>query len=483
MNLLTGLVSASSDPSRSGHLAAFVFLISLAAVVVTFLAGQPFYNNFIIPLAALILGAWLYATRPVLYLGFVWWVWFLTPFLRRFVDYQVGTHNTMSFIMLCPYLVSGIAVLTLFRYGAELRATVFRPFGFAILGILYGFLIALVQVGVQGAIFALLDWLVPVFLGLHVALFWRRYPENRRMLTNTLVWGTLLMSTYGIYQYVFPPAWDMFWLLESKMWVTMGPPAPQQFRVFSTLNSTGPFAFVMIAGLLMLFSRKTVAGWLAIVPGYLSIMLTLVRAAWGGWIVGLVYMIIRMRGRLRRHLLFTLTGGVLVLIPILILSPSTTERIGTRANTIQNLEEDGSFQDRFALYVQAAPRILQNPLGNGIGSTGRAAKLENEDGTVVSFDSGIFDVLLSLGWIGSLFYVGGITAIFVSLLQVDAESTDQFTIISASIALSFFAMMLFVNMMIGVTGAIAWTFMGMVIASRKHHAVRRPSPAHHLSPS
>ncbi len=473
MKALARLSVLSRDPAHAGHLSMVLLVLGGSGVILCFLLDAVYIANFIIPGSAFLVGAWLYATRPVLYLGFVWWVWFLTPFFRRFVDYHVGYHNPVSFIMLSPYLVTGISVLTLFRFGRDLKDPVFRPFAFVTAGILYGFMIALVKVGVQGAVFALFDWLTPVFLGIHVALFWRYYNANRRVLTHAITWSTLLIGSYGVFQYFLPPPWDMEWLVASNMWVTMGPPEPQQFRVFSTLNSTGPFAFVMVAGLLMLFSGTSWAARIALVPGYLSLLLTLVRAAWGGWVVGIAYMIFRLRGRLRKRLIYTLSAGVLLLAPILIMSPGTTDRIGSRAGTISNIEDDGSFRARLGIYIRGAPAVAGNPFGNGIGSTGRAAKLENEEGKAVSFDSGIFDVLLSLGWMGSALYMGGLVAIFATVLRADAASTDSFTVTAAAIALSFAAMMLFVNMMIAVSGAIAWTFMGAVLASRRHHMEKR----------
>src|SRR5918912_703929 len=40
------------------------------------------------PSAALVVGLLLYWRYPALYLGFTWWLWFLTPEVRRVVDYQ-----------------------------------------------------------------------------------------------------------------------------------------------------------------------------------------------------------------------------------------------------------------------------------------------------------------------------------------------------------------------------------------------------------
>src|SRR5215208_7879858 len=42
------------------------------------------------PLAACAVGGLLYWRYPTLYLGFAWWIWFLTPEVRRLVDYEHG---------------------------------------------------------------------------------------------------------------------------------------------------------------------------------------------------------------------------------------------------------------------------------------------------------------------------------------------------------------------------------------------------------
>ena len=64
------------------------------------------------PGGALVLGIVLYSRHPILYVGFTWWLWFLTAWVRRVVDFQSGWQEP-SVILLAPYLCSLVAILTL----------------------------------------------------------------------------------------------------------------------------------------------------------------------------------------------------------------------------------------------------------------------------------------------------------------------------------------------------------------------------------
>ena len=90
------------------------------------------------PLGALTVGVLLYWRYPALYLGFAWWLWFLTPEVRRLVDYQQGW-NPESPVMLAPLLVTALGFFALLRHLPELRLYRFFPFGLIFLGLLYGY--------------------------------------------------------------------------------------------------------------------------------------------------------------------------------------------------------------------------------------------------------------------------------------------------------------------------------------------------------
>jgi hypothetical protein len=453
-----GLIAASRNKRDSVLVGISIGLFSLGGMLILFWRGHPALVNYAYPAAALGMGLWFYSTRPALYLGFTWWVFFVTPFVRRLVDYWVGYFNPMSPVMLAPYLVAGVSILTVVNAAGKLARRAFLPFLLALLGVLYGYAIGVVKVGVMSATFGLLNWLLPVLLAIHVCLLTNLTREHEKVVLSTFSWGVLIMGVYGIWQYTAVPPWDAKWLLESGMWKTMGRPEVGGIRVFSTLNSTGPFAFVMTAGLLLLFSGRSMVSWFAAIPGYFSFLFTLVRSAWGGWFVGVAYLAWRSTGTLRKRLLLLLGLTAVLSIPLFVYAPNT-DRASNRAETLTNLQDDHSFQSRLGLHIYGAGAFLSTPIGRGIGNYGTAAKLSK--GEVRSFDSGVFAVLLTLGWFGSLLYVGGVCWLLFRLLMADGKRAPPFVTTLSAVVFAFMSMMLFLNQLNGVTGVIVWPLLGL----------------------
>lgn len=468
-----GLISASRDRTRSLLLASALVLGSVCLITILFWQGMASLVNYAYPTTALVVGLWLYGTRPALYLGFTWWIWFVTPFVRRLVDYGIGHFTPTSPVMLAPYLVTGIAVLTLFRAGKRLARRDHVPFLLLLLGIGYGYLIGLIKVGPMSAIFGALNWLLPVLLALHVYLLPGLAEAHKKIVAKTFAWGVLVMGVYGLLQYVSVPPWDAQWLLDSDMWITMGRPEDGQIRIFSTLNSTGPFAYVLVAGLLLLFSNSNTVGRLAAAPGYFSLLFSLVRSAWGGWFVGLAYLAWRLKGKLRMRLVGLLAVTAMLSIPLFMLAPNT-DRATERAATLTNLEEDASFRTRVGIHRRGATAVLRTPIGRGVGAYGPAAKLSK--GGVASIDSGIFAVVLTLGWIGTLLYVSGLGWLLGRLFRLDARLADPFVTSLTAVTFAFMAMMIFLNQLNGVTGAVVWPFLALALTLGKHsvHPAEEP---------
>jgi hypothetical protein len=155
---------------------------------------------------------------------------------------------------------------------------------------------------------------------------------------------------------------------------------------------------------------------------------------------------------------------VLLGIPLFLYS-SVGDRIATRAESVTNLEGDYSYQARFALYSHALSEVGRKPLGDGIGNFGVAAKLSSED--VVYYDSGLFEILFSLGWLGTLFFVVGL-ALLMSQTLFDTSGTDAFEPLLHAVVVSYLSMLLFSNLLIGVTGMIFWAVLGLALGARVH---------------
>ncbi|MEZ4700861.1 MAG: hypothetical protein R2834_11065 [Rhodothermales bacterium] len=413
--------------------------------------------NYYYPIASLIIGFWFYWEMPTFYLGFVWWTWFLTPFVRRIIDYQLGYYSLDPLSMLTPFIVVLLTVFTFFRYGKRLMNKVYKPFLFVLVSIMYGLVIGLAQ-GVQpvSAALQLLEWLSPVLLGFHVAIMWHEYPALQRSIQSTFTWGVFLMGLYGIYQFFFAPGWDTLWMEGSRM-TSIGHPEPMEIRVFGTLNAPGPYAMVMMAGLILLFNGKGLFSRLAMGPGYGGYLLAMVRGSWAGWILAVMYLVWRLQGILKVRLMYILGIGIVLMLPLMMFGP-VSDKLNERVDTVTSLEDDGSFKARSDLYAQSSDLILGNPIGNGLGK--------------FTFDSGIITIFYVLGWPGTGLYVLGFLLLLFPAMRCTAANTDQFTVMITSIVVSFFILMGASNQVTGAKGCIVWAFLGMTVASRLYHGSR-----------
>lgn len=420
------------------------------------------------PLGALLVGVLLYLRHPALYVGFVWWLWFLTPEVRRFVDYQSGWHSE-STVMLAPFLVAGLTLFTLLRHSPKLELRHLFPFVLVSGGLLYGFAVGFYKVGLRGATYDLLIWTVPVLTAFYLVVHWRNYPDYRRVTQRTFSWGLLVMGLYGLLQFFDPPPWDQFWMNHVEM-ISIGEPRPYKVRVFSTMNSPGPFATIVMAGLLVLLSSGGLLRWPALVGGVVGFALSLVRTSWGAFVVGLCFLAAH-RGRSRPQLLATVIVTGLIVYPLLSFGP-LAEVVSERLRTFGDLEADQSWGDRLRLYAEYTPKAFGDPLGMGFGSVGEVTKLSTEGGflgELGTFDSGFLQIPIVLGWPGTLLFVGGLIWLSFYALR-GTERPDLFAAASRGIVAAMLASSLSGPVWSGVNGAVLWYFLGLAIAARVFHA-------------
>jgi hypothetical protein len=141
-------------------------------------------------------------------------------------------------------------------------------------------------------------------------------------------------------------------------------------------------------------------------------------------------------------------------------------------DSLTNLDEDRSLQARMQLYQRGGLGAILNPLGSGIGAMGTAAKLGDAGETVV-FDSGVLAIPITLGWLGSLLYLGGLTWMLLQALRITTSNADSFAVIGVSIVMAFMAMMVFSNQLKGLSGMMVWSFLGLALASKHYHKVQK----------
>lgn len=411
------------------------------------------------PAGALLVGLFLFRRYPVLYLGFAWWLAFLTPFVRRLIDVQSGWVDP-SPVLLAPFLVMMLTGLTFVQHLPRYLRQDGLPFILSAAGVLYGLLVGLVKYPPTAVVVPLLNWLAPILFGFHLFVNWRSYPAYRQNLGRVFLWGVLVTGAYGVVQYLVAPEWDRFWLINSKS-IAFGTPEPLGMRVFSTMNSPGPFATVMMAGLLLLFSNQSTLRFAAVGVGYLSFLLSLVRSSWLGWAVGVLMYIPSLKPRLQMRLIVTILVMAVCVIPLVNMQPFSGA-IAARLQTFSNTQNDVSYNQRLEGYGQILGDALAEIPGNGLGFV-----LAND--SLGSNDSGILSMLFNLGWFGTIPYLGGMILLFFSLFRGTEGQSDPFMSASRAISLGVFAQIGLGSSTLALSGVVMWSFAGIALAAQRFY--------------
>ncbi|HET7458541.1 MAG TPA: O-antigen ligase family protein [Gemmatimonadaceae bacterium] len=415
------------------------------------------------PLAALMVGLVSYRLGPRSYLTFAWWLWLLTPGIRRFVDGHAGW-NQQNPVLLAPLVVSLIAVGTLMRRFTSWRRRSVFPFALLLGGVTYGYAIGMGRSGIAAATYAAASWLAPLFLGLYVTLRWERYPEMRDAIQRVFLWGTLVLGLYGIAQFVNPADWDRQWMTQSDMH-SIGQPAPFQVRVFSLVNSPAPLACVLTAGLVLLFATRTRWRLPVAAVGYVALMLTLVRASWLAWAVAVLLYGAYLGLRAARRFLFVVALLAVAVVPLATI-PQVAEVVLPRVLTLSHVKGDVSYGERLSFLRRTIAAVVDNPVGEGLGATGSSVALRDEGGGERDFDNGMLDLFYSLGWPGGTLFVTGLATLCLRAMRRGEPKGDLFAKGARAIALSTAMLAVSFNVFSGVAGVVLWTFLGALGAAK-----------------
>ncbi|MEP6617709.1 MAG: O-antigen ligase family protein [bacterium] len=416
------------------------------------------------PVGCLFVALLTYARSPATFVTFTFWLWLLTPFIRRIFDLKYGFHPT-SPLLLAPLLASSVAVITVLRRRMLLRSSAYLPFVGAFVALSYAFFIGIIRQSLAAASYDLLTWFAPLLFGLHVALEWRQFPQIHRTLTMCALWGLLVTATYAIVQWVQPPIWDRVWVVSAEMF-SIGSPNPYVIRVFSTLNAPGPFSIMLVFSLLIGLGAPQRWRALPLAIGIVALVLSKGRSAWGAFFIGALVLQVRQPLRSLPRQWLVLLGVVLLAAPLLS-QPKVLSLISHRAGTVANLQTDRSYQSRIDLTRYALSRMALNPAGTGLGALGGASKLLTNSKSGLAFDSGPLEVYSVMGWMGGTLFMMALFAITLAMVRGRANRNEAVSgAVSAVIALLITA--LFGNIFNGASGFFFWTAVGFATSGRTY---------------
>lgn len=435
-------------------------------MVLLLLGLSPFGRvlNYIFTPAVAAMGLALLYMRPVSYLGFTMWVWMLTPLYRRLADLH-GGYSDASLVMLAPIVVTACCSLSLasnFRHGSP---KALWPYVGLMAVLIYGFFSGALQNGLPAATLALLNWAVPILFALHILTAPEGADEKARQIMLAMVWGGLVIGVYGLIQYLVMPAWDAEWMRGSGL-ESIGAPIPRMVRVFSTLNSPGPYAQFVSASALIAIATRSRMRWGSIVFSLIGLLLSLVRAAWGSWAIAFVMLFFWSNVRQKVAFAATALTAILVITPAIAFSP-LGETISTRFATLSNTSSDTSYLERVDLYRRFSSTALSSIAGVGLGRTGViSARLSGQNPDAIdatnNIDSGVLEIFYTFGLFGAVFLVM-FGAIYVASWP---DRSNPYGVAAMVVAVSCGPLIFFGNPLTGASGILLYPFVALARLNR-----------------
>ena len=434
-------------------LAAIFFLIAVAPAALRY--GYP--------ALAFCVAIFLFPRSRALYIEFVFWLWFISPLLRRLVDYKAGFVLTNP-LLLGSFLATSVSGYVLLTHLRTLNRLVALPFACALGGIFFGTVVGLTRYPATAVAQAVLNWVVPVLFAFFLYAERDRYQDFKESIERSLLLGSLAVGAYGIYQFFFLPEWDRQWMIDLDAH-PFGIPEAFHVRVFSTLNSPATCAAYMMTGLIMLFALKGRLKALAAPAAFLTFLLTSSRSSWIGLIFGIGYLTLQLPSKAR----FRVVAGLLACIILMMVAtqlPMIDDVVSTRLRSFADPSKDVSYNERIDGHLLAFQKILDEPMGEGMGSLDTDHKTGGDDSSIGPHDSTLLECFYALGIPGSVLYLIGLLAFGIHMLGCRNQRTfEPFAISMRAIVISFFGQMILNSILVGPFGFILWTAIGMTLAA------------------
>lgn len=342
-------------------------------------------------------------------------VWMVAPLFRRLSDWALGSFTEQSLALYAPPLATALALVSVRSLMRRLRRRERDGLWLLALAIGLGMAVGYFTSGIRPTVFGAAEWVAPIGVGVFAVIALRQGQGAARTVVDGLAVLVGVISAYGLYQYWALPEWDEFWLVNVSL-DSQGSAEVGEFRIFATSNSTGVLAVAVALLMLVLLWHYRFAYALPLTLSAVMLALTLVRVAWLMVAVG-VLVVVLTSGRQR---LFSLLATLGVVAAALSFLPSFSadlgvvvdEQLSARLQSLTDLSGDTSFQARDQFLDEALNAVATNPLGYGFGSSGGAARSAAGAGGGGSFDNGWLNIPYTLGWVGALAYLAGLSALF-----------------------------------------------------------------------
>lgn len=409
---MKGAQTSTKNDARNARLGLWALgLVALAGVL---LPGTKALIG-LVPLMSFVLALYLSKTFCKYYTALVCWLFFLSPLLRRLIEFRTGS-PTASFVMISPYLACFAGLSVLHHRWNDVLTVRLRSWHYLIGVICYGFIVGVFAKPSLGLIQDTFGWVSPIIFALYVYAQREQVRKILDALETSFVYGIAFLSLYAMYQFFFLPPWDALWMENSTL-TSIGLPEPMQVRLFSTMNTPQPFANYLVAGILFSISSKLRIRFVTISLGTVALGLTLSRSGWVGALIGIFYLGRSTSTRKRLQMIIGLCVCVL-LFGAMTRVPEVNQLLTQRLESFSDLKGDGSANDRLISQTEAISLLKSSPFGMGLGADaldnkGPSYGVARPTGITIA-DNGIEEIMLPFGWAGSLIFIIGFSGTVLS---------------------------------------------------------------------
>ncbi|WP_237215766.1 O-antigen ligase family protein [Falsiroseomonas oryziterrae] len=423
----------------------------IALVMLGTAVGLGGLMRLVFPMLALAVGVALLGTRRTgAYVCFCIWLFVLTPWLRRWMDLDLGWLRVNP-VMLAPWAASAPSLVLLLRMVAGPAFPLAGPMLVAIVAAGYGLVLGVAQGSLTGAVFDWLRYAVPPCFAALVIVALPESPSLPRRVVRTLALGAALAGVYGVVQFTILPAWDAEWVrdvIEFARMTSIGYPFPYEVRVFSLLNSPHSLAAFLGAAMPFLIVIPGPLQLVALACAAAGLLLTMARTYWLAVAAAVLYLLVRGRPGLKVQAAIVV-GGLLVLLPAAAVfvpeaMTSVTERLATLG--ADRLDADISANSREGDYRALVDLLEIQPLGVGLGNG-------------LTFDGQVIESYYALGLVAGSVYLAAVAWCFAVSLVGVRRGAPPVALAGSAVALQVLLAAPLSSAFVGELGMFGWLAM------------------------
>lgn len=468
MNTLKECQDNTDKESRKAWILIIAFVLFLVLILTI---GFSRYSMQIMPVTAILLGTYLYFKHPGMYIGFTFWMHFVSPGIQRFIDFKINSINH-GYLTFTANSVTLISVFTLIQYSTQIPYKELSPFLLTLSASFYSLFISLIKNPPQD--FILIEQFSalvgPILFGLHIYLNWKRYATYKSVIENTIIWGSLVLGIYGIFQFVFAPSWDIHWLNSVEKW-SYGLPEAFAIRIWSGTTDFQTFATTILIGLMILLYRFD---WPLRIPTLsltgLGLLLSQARAAWLCFFITLAIFLFRIKSRMKFRILAIILLLIIMTSVLILTNDVLYDKVASRLLSLFSYDDDISVNIRKDLYNTYFDSAISQFVGVGL-----AGSLDLGDFNIV--DAPLFIYLFYFGWIGILPYVVGLLALVLKLCR--SSPKDYLSLFSQAFVIGTISIIAFNNVLMATLGFYFWSFLTLGLASQRYFEIAETATSPH----